>query len=272
MLGVLGGDEVRVGRELVAAAAGVLQRRVLERGEAVAQVLAHDRLRGRLVDQLVVGIERRALDVVRGLDAVVVDVGGAVHRAVVVDPAGRAGPRRPAVDEQQLLARDGERRERREQRAQPAAAGPDHHVALQPRAVLEQGGRAVRPRTAADDVRAVRRGLAGERAHRVGGPHDAGLGLEQDEREVVAAEARVQVGGGIDAQALERDALRFERLRGGRLPAVVAVREPGDPALVHQARARLALELAPERPRAAGHRGVVGVGAVRGADQPRLAA
>ena len=57
-----------------------------------------------------------------------------------------------------------------------------------------------------------------------------------------------------------------------RLPAVLAVREPAHPALRQQLRAGLGLELAPQRPRPPRHRRVVGVGAVRAADQPRLAA
>ena len=57
-----------------------------------------------------------------------------------------------------------------------------------------------------------------------------------------------------------------------RLPAVAAAGEPHQPALDQEVRARLRLELAPERARAPGRRGVAGVLAVAAADQPRLAA
>ena len=53
---------------------------------------------------------------------------------------------------------------------------------------------------------------------------------------------------------------------------VLALGEPGHAALNEQILARLVLELAPERPRAASHRRVVGVGAVCAALEPCLAA
>ena len=57
-----------------------------------------------------------------------------------------------------------------------------------------------------------------------------------------------------------------------RLPAVGLAGEPHEPALDQQVGARLRLELAPQRARAAGGGGVVGVPAVAAADQARLAA
>ena len=130
----------------------------------------------------------------------------------------------------------------------------------------------VRGRPAADDARAVRGGLRGERLDRELGAQHAGLGLEQHELEVLAAEAREQAAAVLDAQPLDRDALRAHRLLGGRLPAVAAAREPREPALDQEVRAGLGLELAPQRAGAARRRGVARVRAVAAADQARLAA
>ena len=100
----------------------------------------------------------------------------------------------------------------------------------------------------------------------------ARLGLEDDEGEVASAEARVQLRRLADLEPLHRDALGRQRALGRRVPAVLGVGEPGDAPHEHQLLAALGLKLAPQRARAPGHGRVVGVGAVRGADQARLAA
>ena len=66
---VWGCDEVCVRRELVARRARLEERRVLERGKTVAQVRAHQRLSGRFIRKLGVGVERRPFVVDRRLDA-----------------------------------------------------------------------------------------------------------------------------------------------------------------------------------------------------------
>ena len=74
-----------------------------------------------------------------------------------------------------------------------------------------------RPRTTRAPCAAAWRG---ERPDRELGAQHAGLGLEQHELEVLAAEAREQAAAVLDAEPVDRDALRAHRLLGGRLPAV----------------------------------------------------
>ena len=131
---------------------------------------------------------------------------------------------------------------------------------------------AVRGRSAPDHARAVRLRPGGERLGRALGAQHARLGLVEQELEILAAEAREQSRALLDAESLDRDALGAQRLLRRRLPAVAAAGEPHEPALDQQVGPRLGLELAPQRARAAGGRGVAGVGAVAAADQARLAA
>ena len=145
------GDEVGVGRELVAARLGAGERRVGERGEARAEEGAGERLRrvrGRR--QLGVRRERRAVEVRRGLHAEPVEVARAVDRVVEVDERGHAvrRPRRPAVEEEQLLPGRPDRDLRGEQRAEPRAAGPDDGVGLERAPVVQPDTVAVRGRLA----------------------------------------------------------------------------------------------------------------------------
>jgi hypothetical protein len=97
------------------------------------------------------------------------------------------------------------------------------------------------------------------------------FGLEQDEGEVVAAKGRIQARGARDVQTLGRDAVGGKRPLRLRLPAVLAMGEPGEAALDEQLLARLPLELASQRPRAASHRGVLNVGPMGAAIKPRFA-
>src|SRR5687768_6770337 len=140
VLGMASRDEVGVRRQLVAAAAALLERRVRERGEAAGEVLAHDGLGRAGPGKLRVRVQRRALLVEGDLDPEVVEVASAVHRQVVVDEAGRAwrAPGGPAVEEEQLLLGDLERDELAEQAAEPGPARPDDGVALQALAVDER--------------------------------------------------------------------------------------------------------------------------------------
>ena len=126
-----------------------------------------------------------------------------------------------------------------------------------------------RPRTTRAPCARARRG---ERLGRALGAQHAGLGLVEQELEVLAAEAREQAPALLDSQPLDRDALGAHRLLRRRLPAVAAAGEPDEPALDQQVRARLGLELAPQRARAARRGGVAGVPAVAAAVQARLAA
>src|SRR5215218_1319407 len=103
---MLGRDEVRVRRDLVAAGLRAFQARARQRGEAVGDVAAHARLRlGRGGREVGIGVQRRTFLIPRELDAEVVEVPGAVDSAVVVDPRGYALPPGPAVEEEQLLER-----------------------------------------------------------------------------------------------------------------------------------------------------------------------
>ena len=283
VLGMAAGDEVRVRRELVAAARAAAQRRAGQRREAVLEVGAHARLGRARRRQLGVRVQRRPLLVQCHLDPERVDVARAVHRPVVVHPSRHAGraPLRAAVEEEQLLARRGQRHETGEEPAEPAAAGPDHRVALETvggdRTALKglsihDHRAALWSRPPSHDPRAVGPGGGGQRADRALRAQHARLGLEEHEAQVVAAEAREQPPGGGRIEPLARDALRGHGPLGGRLPAVLAVGEPGHAALLHQRLARLGLELPPQGAGAARARGVAGIRPVGGPDQPRLAA
>ena len=202
-----------------------------------------------------------------------VEVAGAVHRAVVVDPPGHArrAPRRAAVEEQELLAGCAHRHAC-EQLREPDPARPHDGVALEPRPVTEHGGAGLGRRAPAHDARAVRGGLRGQRAHAALRPQHPGLRLVEHELQVVDAEAREELRRLAGVEPLRRDALRGHRALGLRLPAVGALGEPRHAALDQQVLAALGLQLAPQLPRSARGTGVVGLGAVRAPVQPRLAA
>ena len=207
------------------------------------------------------------LHVGRHLDAAPVEVAQAVgaRRRSRPSPGRRASPRRAGAQEEHVLLGHAQAHEVAEQPRQPRAAGPRHAVGLQARAVLEHHRGAVRPRPGPDEPGAAGRGVGRQRARRVAGAQNSGLGLEQGEREVVAREAREQRGR-VDALAGHPERPQGP-LRGG-LPAVGPPGEPDDARRGDQAR----VELAPEVERPSRQRRVEGVVAVRRADEARLAA
>src|SRR5437764_12914326 len=95
--------------------------------------------------------------------------------------------------------------------------------------------RAVRNRNCASQPRARLARMLGKDSHAAAGMQYARLRLEQHPREVVAGEGGEQPTGLAGLEALHRDALFAHRTLAGGLPAVVAVREPGEAALDHQA-------------------------------------
>ena len=158
---------------------------------------------------------------------------------------------------------------------EPAAAAPDHAVGLEHAAVVER-----------DRVAGGRRAGADERARRAPAPARASVctafwarstpasGSCSDPGEVVALEAGEARGGDLDVLALGGDAELAQHAAATRppsrpspcanqlTPALASAASSPDSASSsrHSVRARRAL------------RRVVGVGAVRAADQPRLAA
>ena len=187
--GCAGGDEVRVGRQLVAARARLVERRLApapgsaracsrarrRRSSACPQRSRRDRAEGP---------RRRAPPSHRARRCRRCRTSRGRSRPSRAPPAP---PRRAAVEEQQLLARDGERDEVAEQLCEPAAAGPDDDIGLQPRAVAEHDRVALRLRARVHEPRAVRSACRTSVRTARCARSDARLGLEQDEREVVAA-------------------------------------------------------------------------------------
>ena len=113
---------------------------------------------------------------------------------------------------------------------------------------------------------------AGQRAHGPLGAQHAGLRLVEQEGEPVRRPGGIQARALLGREDGVGDALRLEAPRRGGFPAVLAAREPGQPALDEQLLAALGLELAPQLARPPRRRGVAGVRAVAAADQARLAA
>ena len=158
-----------------------------------------------------------------------------------------------------------------EEPGEPGAAGPDDAVGLEPLAVDEHRlalgcGRARHEARAALDC------LLRDHPRRVARAQDPGLGLVQDRVEIPAVEAGKEAGSFVGSEPLDRDALLAEDALALGAPAVALAEEPGDAARHEELGARVAFQLAPELERAPGRAGVPGVGAVRAADQPRLAA
>src|SRR4051812_20622036 len=272
MLGMRGGDEVGVRSRLVAAGAGLDERCDGERGKALREVRADDTLGRRVVGQVCVRVELRPFVVRRGLRPELVEVRGAVHRTVVVAPAGDAAPFRAAVEEEQLLKGDPQRTMLGKQPREPGPAGPDHCVALEEGPVLKRCRPTGRSRASAHDPRAVLDRLAGQRLHRALRAQHPGAWLEEHPGEVVRAETGEQPGGGGRVEVLAGNALGPDRVLGLGLPAVLAVCEPRDAAFDEEVGSGLRLELAPERAGAPGHRRVVRLATVPDAEEAGLAA
>ena len=211
-------------------------------------------------------VERRSLQVGRKLHAASVEVPEPVERAVVVDPARhvRRLPLGARAEEQHVLLRDPQRQQLAEQRRQPAPARPHHMVGLE-HLVAGDHPRAIGPRSGAHDACAGCDRLDRQRPGRVARAEDPGLGLVQRECEVVGADRREQRRR---IHPLARDAELAQRHLRRRLPPVLAPREPRHAGFDDERRVDRAPELqsAPRRAR------VPAVGAVRAADQPRLAA
>ncbi len=274
VLGVRGDDEVRVGRDLVAAALRALQRRLRQRGEAVGDVAARQLLgRGRRGRQVGVGVQRRALPRPRRPSRRA-RRGRRCRRSRGRSRPSPATSRQPSPPSKKnsscwvtrSLTCSGK---------SPASQPPQLHTTRSPSTTVPSSRRtraALRAGTASDDPRAASLGLSRQRLHRLLRAQHAGLGLVQHPRQVVAAEGGETPRRLLDRPALGGDVQRLQGALGLGLPAVVAVREPAHAGVDQQVRAGLALELLPERARAPRHRGVVGVRAVRAADQPRLAA
>ena len=208
-----------------------------------------------------------ALEVRAHLHAAAVDVADAVGGGRVVDPRRHAGrpPRRARPEVEDVLLGDPQVDEAREQPRQPRAAGPDDAVGLEPPAVVEHDRRTVGARLAQLERRPGPHRLLGQRAGRVARLQDAGLGLPQPPRDVVAGEAR-KAARRIDPRA--GDLERPHRLLARRLPAVVVVGEPEHARGDDERR----VDLVPQRPGPARRRRVPLVLAVPAADDPRLVA
>ena len=132
---------------------------------------------------------------------------------------------------------------------------------------------ALRPRAPAHDARAVRGGLRGRasRIARCARSTPASGSWSRNSRSSPRKLGNSRAPSSTLSRSTGMSCARMVRSRRG-LPAVGAAGEPHEPALDQEVRARLRLELAPQRAGAARRRRVVGVVAVAAADQARLAA
>ena len=188
-----------------------------------------------------------------------------VGRRVEVDPA-RPAPLGRRLEERELLEGHSQLHEIGEELREPGAAGPYHRVGLLA-APVDVHRRSGGPSRREGEHRARVTRPADQRPDALRGLEHAGLGLVQDKREVIYREARVETRGVARLEALDRDAGRAQGPFAVRLPAVLLAREPHH-ARVHQ---HTLAELAPELPGTPGRAGVVGIGTVRAANEPRLA-
>ena len=271
-----GGDELRVGRELVAAGLGFLERRLRERREAIGGVARGRRARPRPrpAAASASGSSGGPSASVATLTPRRVDVAGAVGGAVVVDPAGRVGPRGAAVEEEQLLARDLELDDGR--RTGRASQPPQLHTIRSASSTVPSSSCTV-PASGVARERTTRAPRAAACAASVCTARCA-------RRTPASGSCRTQArsstpSDGNSAAASSTDEPLRRDAEAGQRRARTRASQPSSrcanqltPHSLHQVGAGLGLELAPQRAGAARHRRVVGVGAVRAADQARLAA
>jgi hypothetical protein len=123
---------------------------------------------------------------------VAVEVARAVDRAVVVDPARHPGrrPRRPAVEEVELLEGDAQDDVRGEELGEPWAARPHDPLGLERAPVVEPHRPVLWPRDGALEPRAGRLCRRRQGAHAPLGAQHPRLGLPQHEGEVVRPQRR----------------------------------------------------------------------------------
>src|SRR3989449_2485178 len=281
-------DEMLVGGFLVLADARLEQRRALESGESVRDIIAGNLQRRRSGRALTVRrIEQRAARVVGDLEAAPLVAGDAVHEArAMIRPDGQrllgeapvAGGRSEKED---LLARGAHTVADHvwEERAQPRAAGKDEAIGRQPTAVRQchrSKLAAARFNRRLDGELTVFAALR-EKSLEHGGTRPprgeiAAVLLQNRPADLFAIDLREAARNLGALQLLERDARVAQDRQRGLLVLVVALDEPEDADAVVQLPVPPRLVFFPERERPRRHPRVDRAWSVGRANDARLPA